>query len=143
VQQIDGRWANETIREWARGNGDDVGEWEFACECHEPDCLQRVRLTLVQYDAARRSNDPIVAPDHPVIRARAAREWARELREESLALRNQARHQVRRSHRLHIPHLPRFGPYPERICAACGYGICVPDPPEDCPVCRSTLWRSR
>lgn len=47
------RSVNERIRETADGHGSDPHEYEFLCECSEPTCVQRVRLTLDEYEAVR------------------------------------------------------------------------------------------
>jgi rubrerythrin len=129
---------NETIRDWANTVApDDMSRWEFVCECGDPDCGEHVRLTLDLYDSLRQSSEQVLATGHVFDRARAARARSAELRDEAQAVRNQAHQQTRR--------LERLGPvrhgYTERVCGECGYAIAVPNPPDACPMCRSTAWR--
>jgi len=84
--------ANRRIRDLAARLGEDL-DWEFVCECGEPDCSVAVPLTADVYDELRELNLALLAPGHPRARARTAREQASALRLEALALRNQARHQ--------------------------------------------------
>jgi hypothetical protein len=76
---------------------DDRSVWEFVCECGQPGCREHVTLTLAHYDQAQDEREPLVARGHLRARARAARRWSAEVRAEAQALRNQARHQIRRT----------------------------------------------
>lgn len=57
------------------------------------------------------------------------REVARELRDESIALREQARLQAERARR-NVPAARRL----DLICGSCGYGVSVIRPPDRCPM---------
>lgn len=92
------RSANERVRALARtvGEGRDE-EWEFFCECGDSDCSEMVRLRTDAFDRLCSSRDGrILADGHPLARARAARELARDLHESARALRAQAEHAVGR-----------------------------------------------
>jgi rubrerythrin len=133
--------ANDRIRDWARSAAPhDASKWEFVCECGEPGCTDHVEMTLALYDQARRAHAGVLARGHVRRRAQATRRQSSQLRKEAQAVRNQAEQQIRRSEHLRST---RFGPFPELICDACGYGICVPEPPTACPICRSTVWHVR
>jgi rubrerythrin len=127
--------ANELIRDWAREREDD-SLWEFVCECDDPECTRRTKVTLDLYDAVRRSDGQILAQPHPYERARAARAEAAELREESRAVRAQAAHQLRRTRKLR-----RYG-FEPIICKHCGYAVAIRKPPSLCPMCGRDSWRS-
>jgi hypothetical protein len=100
--------ANERIRHWARKvAADERSVWEFACECGQPLCSQRVNMTLARYDSARHTNAAVLAHGHISARAQAARSWSVELRAEAQAVRSQAEHQIRRMERLRLAPLPR------------------------------------
>lgn len=133
--------ANGRIRDWARVTAPrDRSEWDFLCECGDPECTARVALTLALYDRARRARESVLARGHVRMRARAARQVSAETRAEAHAVRNQAHQQIRRTEHL----LTRgAGPFIELICDECGYGVCVPNPPVACPMCRSTGWHTR
>jgi hypothetical protein len=45
----------------------------FICECSEHRCEELIRLTLSEFDVARRESDHLVAPGHRVERARIVR----------------------------------------------------------------------
>jgi hypothetical protein len=75
---------------------EDRSVWEFVCECGQPGCREHVTLTLALYDQAQHEREPLVARGHLRARARAARRWSAALRAEAQALRNQARHQIKR-----------------------------------------------
>jgi rubrerythrin len=133
--------ANERIRDWARRAAPrDDSKWEFVCECGEPGCTDHVEMTLALFDQARRAHADVLARGHTRKRAEATRRQSAEVRQEAEAVRNQALHQIRRTENLRSA---RFGPYPELICDECGYGVCVPEPPTTCPMCRSTAWHVR
>jgi len=71
-------------------------DFEFHCECGT--CQEWVMLPVDRFLAI--ADEPgafVLAPDHPVPRARRARQEAAELREEAEALRAQAEHQKRRA----------------------------------------------
>ena len=38
--------------------------WEFTCECGAPGCRSAVSLTLVEYEALRAADSPVLAPGH-------------------------------------------------------------------------------
>jgi len=38
--------------------------WEFRCECGAADCLEKVSLTLAEYEAQRAVGQPVLAPGH-------------------------------------------------------------------------------
>jgi hypothetical protein len=55
------REVNEQIRELASQFGDEISG-KFVCECDDPDCMERVVLSLGEFDERRSTNDsPIVA----------------------------------------------------------------------------------
>jgi len=92
---------NERIRDRARTAAqDDRSECDFLCECGQPGCVEHVTMPLALYDQALHERHPVVARGHLRARALAARLWSAEVRAEAQALRNQARHQVRRRSRL-------------------------------------------
>ena len=68
-------------------------EWEFFCECGHPGCASQVGLTADAYELLRVAGGAILAPGHRF----DARARSRALRDEALALRAQALHQVRRA----------------------------------------------
>jgi hypothetical protein len=47
------RSVNERIRDIADRHGSDPHGYEFLCECSDPTCLERVTLTLPEYEAVR------------------------------------------------------------------------------------------
>jgi hypothetical protein len=47
------RRVNERIREVAGRHGLDGHIYEFVCECANPDCVQRVMLTIPEYETIR------------------------------------------------------------------------------------------
>jgi hypothetical protein len=77
------RSVNERIRDLADGHGSDQHAYEFLCECADPTCVNRVALTLDEYDAVRADGTRFVlaeghddgtiekvveaAPDHIVV----------------------------------------------------------------------------
>jgi rubrerythrin len=133
--------ANEAIRAWADEH-DDGTVWDFVCECDDPDCNRHLELTLALCDAVRGAGGEVKATDHGpaldgrVARARDARARALIVREEARAVRAQAQQAHRRVVAGRIAQ-------DEVICAQCGYGVAVPNPPEACPMCRSNEWRLR
>jgi hypothetical protein len=75
-------------------------EWEFHCECGDEACEEWVSMQLAEFGAiAHERGAFVLAPDHPVPRARRARQRAGELREAAEALRAQSLHQQRRARR--------------------------------------------
>jgi hypothetical protein len=72
-----------------------ASDWLFRCECGEPTCGRRLELSLGEFDDARRSGQPLVAPGHAVTRARALRADAVGLTEEAAALAAQAEQLMR------------------------------------------------
>jgi hypothetical protein len=73
--------------------------WDFLCECGDGGCNELVHLTLDGYEQLRAADGFVLFETHTLQRAEAARAWARELREEAVALRAQAQHQQKRAHR--------------------------------------------
>lgn len=71
--------------------------WDFLCECGDAGCTELVHLTLAGYDQVRASGGFVLAENHTVQRAEAARAWARTLAQDAAALRAQARHQQTRA----------------------------------------------
>lgn len=47
------REVNERIRGVADRHGSDEHVYEFVCECADPACLERVRLSLAEYEEVR------------------------------------------------------------------------------------------
>lgn len=47
------RDVNERIRDVADRHGQDEHVYEFVCECADPTCVERVRLSLDEYEAIR------------------------------------------------------------------------------------------
>ena len=94
-------------------------------------------LTVAEYELLRASSSPILAEGHELCRVRAARELSHELRDEALALRQQAHLQVERARRNVDPTARRL----ELVCGSCGYGICVERPPKRCSMCAAWDWR--
>jgi hypothetical protein len=47
------RSVNERIRDLADGHGADQHAYEFLCECGDTACVERVTLTLDEYEAVR------------------------------------------------------------------------------------------
>jgi hypothetical protein len=47
------RSVNERIRGIADRHGSDPHEYEFLCECSDPACVERVALSLDEYEAIR------------------------------------------------------------------------------------------
>jgi hypothetical protein len=47
------RSVNERIRDLADGHGSDQHPYEFLCECGDPACVDRVALTLDEYEFVR------------------------------------------------------------------------------------------
>jgi hypothetical protein len=47
------RDVNERIRDIADRHGPDEHTYEFFCECSDSECVDRVRLTLGEYEAVR------------------------------------------------------------------------------------------
>jgi hypothetical protein len=77
------RSVNERIRDVAARHGSDSHDYEFLCECSDPTCLERVTLSLDEYEAVRADGARFVlaeghtdaeiervvktAPDHVVV----------------------------------------------------------------------------
>jgi hypothetical protein len=115
--------------------------WTFWCECGDPGCSEHVDLPLERFDGLRQLDRWPLAPGHERARARANRETATRLREESRALRNQARHVVRRTEQ--IADALAIARMKELMCAVCGYGVCARTDPPVCPMCQSSEWLTR
>jgi len=132
--------ANGRIRDLAARLGEDL-DWEFVCECGESECSEAVPLTIDVYDDLRHRNLVLLAPGHPRVRARTAREHAGALRLEAIALRNQAEHQRKRTAGIAAGVAPRSR-YVEVACRTCGYAVCAERPPAACPACGSMDWQT-
>ena len=68
-------------------------EWEFFCECGNPDCHEHVELTIHAYGVIHDGGGAVLAPGHGLSQI----ERARRLSADADALRRQAEHQVRRA----------------------------------------------
>jgi hypothetical protein len=61
------RTINERIRDAAAGHGGDGHVYEFICECSDPSCVERVSLTVAEYERVRSDGARfILAPGHDV-----------------------------------------------------------------------------
>jgi len=69
--------------------------WQFFCECGRFACHALVELTLVEYEAIKDDEKPVLARGHLIDQ----KERARVLRANAQALRAQAEHQFRRAER--------------------------------------------
>src|SRR5437763_4804328 len=59
------RELNERIREAAGRHGADGHIYEFICECADPSCLERIQLTISEYERVRAAPVRFVlAPGH-------------------------------------------------------------------------------
>ena len=59
------RGINERIRDAAAVHGGDAHVYEFICECADPGCVERVSLTLAEYERVRGEGSRFVlAPGH-------------------------------------------------------------------------------
>ena len=47
------RSVNERIRDVGARHGSDPHDYQFLCECSDPTCLERVTLSLDEYEAVR------------------------------------------------------------------------------------------
>jgi rubrerythrin len=128
---------NARVRELADPLSRRTDKCDFCCECGEPDCHEVVALSLAEYELLRATHSPILAEGHALCRIRAAREVSSELREESLALRQQAQVQAERARRNLDPAARRL----ELVCGSCGYGVTVERPPDRCPMCSARDWQ--
>src|SRR5437588_461497 len=57
------RSVNERIRETADLHGSDRDNYEFLCECSDPACLERVTLSVDEYEAVRADARQFVLAD--------------------------------------------------------------------------------
>lgn len=73
--------------------------WDFLCECDAAGCQQWVKLTLAEYEALLRGEEPILASGHRLSRAERARRKARRLVDDAQALQAQADVQRKRAGR--------------------------------------------
>ena len=128
---------NARVRELADSQLQGTDDWDFRCECGEPDCHEAVSLSIAEYELLRANSSPIIAAGHEQSRIRVAREVSRELREESTALREQAHLQAERARRNVDPDARRL----DLVCDSCGYSISVVRPPDRCPMCSAWAWR--
>ena len=61
------RDVNERIRGAAEGHPADEHVYEYLCECSDPSCVERIRLTTEEYEAVR--SDPkrfALSPGHAI-----------------------------------------------------------------------------
>lgn len=65
--------------------------WVFFCECGDPECEERVPLTIDAYDDLQEQHRAVVARAHHQINR------ARQLGEDAQALANQAQQQIKRT----------------------------------------------
>ena len=84
---------NRRVLEAARDSITEEQEWEFFCECGDPECHEYVELTIHAYSVLHDGGGAVLAPGHRLSQV----ERARRLREDADALRRQAEHQVRRA----------------------------------------------
>ena len=57
------RSVNERIRDIADGHGSDPHGYEFLCECADPACVERLTLSLAEYEAVRADATRFVLAD--------------------------------------------------------------------------------
>jgi len=76
----------------------------FLCECGRPDCLEYMEIDLETVRLYVKNDWPMIVPKHRLSREAEARARAAELREESEALRAQARQQVARARKHGSPY---------------------------------------
>jgi hypothetical protein len=57
------RSVNERIRDLADGHGSDEHAYQFLCECADPSCVERVPLSLEEYEAVRAEGTRFVLAD--------------------------------------------------------------------------------
>ena len=57
------REVNERIRDVADHFGSDEHVYEFVCECADPNCHERLRLSLTEYEAVRADATRFVLAD--------------------------------------------------------------------------------
>jgi hypothetical protein len=62
------REVNEKINAKAESHGRDAHEYEFFCECSDPSCVERVKLTLAEYEHIRAEPKRFVVQKDHVIR---------------------------------------------------------------------------
>src|SRR5581483_12153484 len=94
------RDVNGRIHEIATGlSGTSGVNWDFVCECGQPDCAETVTLASAAYSTLRDRSESILAPGHSASPGAQTRRVARGLREETEALRAQARQQAHRAAR--------------------------------------------
>jgi len=55
---------NSHILEAAQESSAVTGDWEFFCECGQPDCRELVTLSLPEYASLRERGEPVLAPSH-------------------------------------------------------------------------------
>jgi hypothetical protein len=59
---------NEQINESAETHGADSHVYEFFCECSDPTCMERVELTLAEYEHVRAEATRFVVRKNHVVR---------------------------------------------------------------------------
>lgn len=84
---------NTHILDAARDSITHEQEWEFFCECGQPDCHEHVLLTIDAYGALHDGGGAVLAPGHRLSQVERARRLVRDAE----ALQAQAKHQVRRA----------------------------------------------
>jgi uncharacterized protein (DUF1499 family) len=62
------REVNERINESAESHGSDSHRYEFFCECSDATCVERVLLTLLEYEHIRAEPTRFVVKKNHVIR---------------------------------------------------------------------------
>jgi hypothetical protein len=84
---------NAHILDVARESLAEEVEWEFFCECGQPDCAERITLTLDAFIGLHEGGRAVLAPGHHLSQA----DRARQLRADAETLRRQARYQLDRA----------------------------------------------
>ena len=62
------REVNERISENAESHGSDSHEYEFFCECSDATCVERVLMTLLEYEHVRAEPTRFVVRKNHVVR---------------------------------------------------------------------------
>jgi hypothetical protein len=61
---------NAHIRDFANESRADEVEWDFFCECGEPDCRERITLTLDAYIGLHARGRAVLGPGHRPVECR-------------------------------------------------------------------------
>ena len=85
---------NSHILEVARESPACSSQWEFFCECGQPDCSKLVTMTVDEYSSLREGGGRVLAPGHGPNREESETSFAEDARE----LLAQARQRARRAH---------------------------------------------